>query len=88
MWSGTNDYMNFTQEENLEKFRNVPMFIFHGKKDLNCDFNITAGIIEKLSKNGAIVKFVTEEDKGHEPPGQESISIYYDWVKINFDNNK
>ena len=88
MWSGRSDYMDFRQEENLEKFRNVPMFIFHGKKDLNCDFNITEGIIEKLNKNGAMVKFVTEEDKGHEPPGQESISSYYEWVNNNFDNNK
>lgn len=88
MWSGTNDYMDFTQEKNLEIFKDVPMFIFHGKKDINCAFDITQGIIEKLNKNGAIVKFVTEEDKGHETPGQKTIQSYYEWVQTILNNNE
>ena len=83
MWSGSNDYLDFTKEENLEKFKEVPMFIFHGKKDLNCAFDITEGLIEKLKKRGAIVKFVSEEEKGHESPGQETVLNYYKWVKNN-----
>lgn len=88
MWSGTDDYMDFTQEENLKKFKDVPMFIFHGKKDINCPFDITQGIIEKLRKNGAIVKFETEDDKGHEAPGQETILKYNEWVRTTLQNNK
>ena len=86
LWSETSDYLNFTKEKNLKKFKDVPMFIFHGKKDLNCAFDITQGIIEKLKKNGVIVKFVTEEDKGHEAPGQETIQVYYKWVKTTLYN--
>lgn len=88
MWSQTSNYLNFTKEQNLEKFKDVPMFIFHGKKDLNCSFDITQGIIEKLKKNEVKVKFITEEDKGHESPGHETIQAYYKWVQATLHNKK
>lgn len=86
-WQGEeNLYPNFTQIKYLKKFKDVPIFIFHGKEDRNCLFETTRNLIEKLKKAGARVKFVSEDDKGHEKPGEKTIHQYYEWVKKNLSN--
>jgi len=84
LWGNDNIYPNFSQSEYLKKFKQVPVFIFHGKQDRNCLFETTENIIELLKKEGALVTFVSEEDKGHEAPSEETISKYYKWVEITF----
>lgn len=79
--SGENIYPDFTQQKYLKIFNNIPIFIFHGEEDRNCSFETTQQIIEKLSNAGANVKFVSEEDKGHEPPEEETVNIFHKWIK-------
>jgi predicted esterase len=74
-------YPDFTQEKYLEKFKGIPMFIFHGKEDRNCSFETTQQIINKLSNAGAKVKFVSEEDKGHEAMGEETVNVFHEWIE-------
>ena len=88
-WSGEDNlYPDFTKKQYLKKFKNVPIFIFHGKEDRNCSFETTEEIIKILNNLGAKVKFVTEENKGHEAPGQETILEYNEWVKKTMLNKK
>ncbi len=88
-WSDDKDvYPNFTQKKYLTKFKDVPIFIFHGKEDRNCLFETTTNIIEKLENAGANVKFITEENKGHEPPDEETVKEYYKWVNTTLNNKK
>ncbi len=83
-WSGTQQHPDFTKDEYLTGFKDVPVFIFHGEQDRNCSYEITSGIIERLKHHGAKVKFVSEADKGHESPGPSTIETYHNWVKDTF----
>jgi predicted esterase len=72
---------DFTDEKNLIPFRNIPIFIFHGEKDLNVTLPITKDVAARLKKMGARVELQIEADKGHERPGKNTIDIYMKWVE-------
>ena len=78
-WLG-GEHPNFLEEKNLDSFKDIPIFIFHGMQDRNCPFEITEQLIEKLRNAGAQVEFRTEEDKGHERMGAETIEKYHEWL--------
>ena len=78
----------FLDEQNLAVFKNLPMFIYHGEKDLNAPFAQTKELIEKLKKVGAKVEFITEPEKGHAEPSKETLEKYYSWVKNVIKQNK
>lgn len=56
---------NFLEDKYLKPFKDMPIFIFHGKKDRNCPFELAAQLVEKLKAAGARVEFHTEEEAGH-----------------------
>ena len=72
---------NFLDEDKVAVFKNVPMFIYHGEKDLNAPFPLTKELVEKLKKAGAKVEFVTEQETAHGDPSKESFEKYRRWVK-------
>lgn len=78
-WMGSG-YINFLDEKNLEKFKNTPVFIFHGSQDLNCPFALTKELVEKLRKTGTDVTFVID-DTGHGMTKIENRTEYYNWLK-------
>lgn len=87
-WLGGGDYPNFLEEKYLEVFKGVPIFIFHGKKDLNCPFSMTVELVDKLKAAGAEVEFHFEEDKGHELPGKSTTEILRMWLKKRLQTDK
>jgi predicted esterase len=72
---------DFTQERNLRSFRNIPIFIFHGEKDMNVPIAATRGLVRKLQEVGARVELRVEADKGHETPSDEGIEAFKAWLK-------
>ena len=72
---------NFLDEENLTVFKDLPIFIHHGKKDLNAPFKATFEMVEKLKKAGANVEFIADPDKGHEAPSKVNREEYFLWIK-------
>lgn len=72
---------DFTDEKNLSSFKSVPIFIFHGVKDLNVTLQATLDFASKMKKTGATIELQTEPDKGHEFPGISSIEKYMKWVE-------
>lgn len=72
---------NFLNEQKLTMFKNLPMFIYHGEKDLNAPFALTRQLVEKLKSAGAKVEFVTEPEKGHAEPSKETLKLFYDWLE-------
>lgn len=72
---------DFTDEKNLSSFGNIPIFIFHGEKDLNVSLQTTKNFAEKLKMIGAKVELQIEPGKGHSQPGKEIIDIYLKWVE-------
>lgn len=78
-WSG-GSYPDFTRDEFLRDFEGVPVFVFHGEQDRNAPFESAALAVEKLRAAGARVEFVTEQDTGHEAPGEETVEAYHAWL--------
>lgn len=79
MYIGENE-PSFLDDRNLVKFSGIPVFIFHGKKDLNCPFALTETLVSKLKSAGCKVTFVTD-DSGHGNMSQESFRLYLNWLK-------
>jgi len=81
MFSRGNPSPNFLDEENLTVFKDLSIFIHHGKKDLNAPFKTTFELVEKLKKAGADVEFIADPDKGHEAPSKVNREEYFLWIK-------
>lgn len=79
--SGKGEYPNFQKKKNYEKLIDIPIFIYHGKNDLNCPFEWTEKFVGKLNSSEANVKFVYNEGTGHSSPDDEEIlNQYYQWL--------
>ncbi len=72
---------NFLEDKCLAPFKDIPIFIFHGKKDRNCPFELAAQLVEKLKAAGARVEFHMEEEAGHSRPGENTIKLYHEWLE-------
>ncbi len=73
--------IDFDEEKYLEPFQGVPAFVFHGERDLNVPFAGTEEFMTTLESAGAHVEFHTEEETGHENPGDETMAAYKRWVE-------
>lgn len=78
-WIGEG-FPDFLVEKYLKPFRNVPVFIYHSRNDLNCPYSLTERLVAKLQKAGAKVEFVTTEAGGHGIIDKANIPKYYDWL--------
>jgi predicted esterase len=72
--------VDFTQPEQIKVFRKVPVFIYHGKRDLNVPYADTERFVTKLKRAGVSVEFCAEADKGHESPSDVTIHAFFKWI--------
>jgi predicted esterase len=75
------NHPNFLEERFLDKFKGMPLFIFHGRGDRNCPIAVTEQLVKKLEAIGAKVDLVIEEGAGHQRPDPESLRRYREWLK-------
>ncbi len=71
---------DFTQERNLGKFTTVPIFVYHTRGDVNCPYELTAGVVEKLRVAGADVTFAVN-DGGHGTMPADIVQNYFEWLR-------
>jgi len=86
VFSGTpiwkaNETPDFTDGKNLKSFSNMPIFIFHGEKDMNLKISTAKEVAEKLKKAGAKVELQIDPEKGHQFPVDKTIELYMKWVE-------
>ena len=74
--------VDFTQDENIERFRGVPVFIYHGERDLNVPYSDTERFVGQLKQTGALVEFHAENEKGHEHPSDKTIRAFFEWIAV------
>lgn len=79
-WMGEG-FPDFLMEKYLVPFKNVPVFIYHSKNDLNCPYDLTRQLVEKLKQAGARAEFVTTEEGGHGIIDADDLPAYYVWLK-------
>lgn len=73
-------YYNFLKEEKLNSFKDIPIFIYHGKKDVNCPYKLTIELVEKLKKSGANIKFSVAETGHSVSKNKQNLDEYYSWL--------
>jgi len=74
------EHPNFLDEKYLPPFSNIPVFIYHGRKDAALDVNLIEKMSEKLTKTGAIVTINIVEENGHEYPDKKTNKLYFEWL--------
>ena len=79
-WIGEG-FPDFLKPEYLKPFKNVPVFIYHSKNDLNCPFDLTVQLGAKLISAGAKVGFVTTNEGGRGIIDKDNIPAFYKWLK-------
>ncbi|MBI4647462.1 MAG: prolyl oligopeptidase family serine peptidase [Bacteroidia bacterium] len=82
---GNPDFLN---TKYLKPLKQIPVFIYHSKNDLNCPYDLTKQLVDKLIKVGAKVKFVTTSEGGHGIIDKDNISAYYKWLGNIIENKK
>lgn len=76
--------VNFLKYRNMKKFKNAPMFIYHGRRDMNCPFELTEKLVQKLKQKGHNVTFIVN-DTGHGSMSDEDRAKYYKWLQSQID---
>jgi len=79
-WIGKG-YPDFLRPEFLKPFKNIPVFIYHSKNDLNCPYDLTLQLVRKLNEAGAKVEFVTSQESGHGILDNDHTAPYNVWLK-------
>ena len=79
-YAGSEHPPDFRDVRNLQPFRGVPIFIFHGEKDMNVPIASTRDLAAKLQQVGARVELRVEPEKGHEFPSREGINAFKTWL--------
>ena len=79
-WIGEG-YPDFLDAKYLKSFKNLPVFIYHSKNDLNCPYSLTEQLVKKLIKAGAKVEFVTTGEGGHGIIDESHIENYFKWIQ-------
>lgn len=78
-WLGVG-HPDFLQDKYLKHFKNIPIFIYHSKNDLNCPYELTDQLIHKLKKAGAKLEIVTSDKSGHGIIDSDKISLLHNWL--------
>jgi len=79
-WLGEG-YPDFLNPSYLKTFHNTPVFIYHSKNDLNCPYELTLKLVDKLKSEGARVEFVTTDEGGHGIIDKENLPLFHNWLK-------
>jgi len=78
---GIENPVNFLDKELIRVFSDVPVFIYHGKQDLNCPYELTLQFVNLLEKNNRNIVFLTDAHAGHDAMNAQIREKYFRWLK-------
>jgi predicted esterase len=78
-WLGEG-HPNFLDDKFLTNFLNIPVFIYHGRKDGALPIAKIEALITNLKSKGITVTDRLIENKAHEYPDEETNKIYFKWL--------
>jgi predicted esterase len=73
--------LDFRDKQLVRSFKGVPVFVFHGKQDMNVPYAETEQFVARLKKAGAKVEFHVEDHKGHESAGDDTVAAFFRWLE-------
>lgn len=77
---GNEDGVNFLDEDLLQLFSDIPVYVYHGKQDLNCPFYLTEELVRILRQYNNNVMFRVDENAGHGSMSQFLQEDYHNWL--------
>jgi predicted esterase len=78
-WIGEG-HPDFLQENFLDPFRDVPVFIYHSRNDLNCPFALVEQMTDRLGHAGAMLTVSISEMGGHGVMDETAAPLFRKWV--------
>jgi predicted esterase len=78
-WLGEG-HPNFLDDKFITNFLNIPVFIYHGRKDGALPISKIEELITNLKSMGITVTERLIENKAHEYPEDETNKIYFKWL--------
>ncbi len=78
-WRNENG-INFLDEDLAKLFYDIPMFIYHGKQDLNCPFDLTERMVKMIRNHNDKIEFIIDENEGHGSMSEGNRQIYFNWL--------
>ena len=78
-WRGKEE-INFLDYKNMKRFKHIPMFIYHGRRDRNCPFAITEKFVKNIKQKGHKVTFRIN-DTGHGSMSKADQEKYRKWLE-------
>ncbi len=72
---------HFLKPAYLEKFKDVPVFVYHGYKDGSLPIAEAKNLIAALQTAGAQVTPRLDREKGHQWPTAATVKVYHDWLE-------
>jgi pimeloyl-ACP methyl ester carboxylesterase len=67
--------------EDLESFRGMRIFIYHGEQDRNVSYDRALEMVDRLQAVSALVEFHSDPERGHRSPGDSVITAYHQWLR-------
>ncbi len=80
------DGYDYSKEEKMKIFKDVPFIAFHGKEDNNCSFKEVNVFFEKMKKENKNFDFIVSENLGHSGLTEEWYEDLCNWYKNTFAN--
>lgn len=72
--------ISFLEDEMIDIFNDIPIFIYHGKMDMNCPFELTSEFVARISEINTNVTFISDDKAGHGSMSAENRALYYQWL--------
>lgn len=72
--------INFLDQDMASLFSDIPIFVYHGKKDLNCPFELTEQMVNMIRKHNPNIEFIVDENEGHSNINKENREKYHRWL--------
>jgi predicted esterase len=79
-WMGTDIYPDFTKRKPLKRFKDVPVFLYHGSADPALSFTLAEQLAKNLEDEGAEVTTAFIENRGHVYQDAASHKRFSKWL--------
>ena len=77
---GYGERLNFLDENLAASFSDIPVFVYHALNDMNCTWDITSEMINKLKKHNDRIIFKSDKNSGHGSMNDDIKKEYHDWL--------
>ncbi|MFW5877653.1 MAG: prolyl oligopeptidase family serine peptidase [bacterium] len=83
---GMDNAKDFLDRDLVARFSDIPVFIYHGKQDINCPYELIVKFVKMLEEHNKNIVFLTDDNAGHSSMSQENKEKYFSWLRQLIEN--